>query len=731
MTSPLITTFSILIFSTFLTAQNQPPHRICATDEKAQQVFQTDPTARARFENIQRLLDGRIQNILNRQQRTQAVVTIPVVVHIAISNPALVTDATVQKQLDTLNFYYGSQQPGDSLRVYTSFRSTYGRTEIRFCLAQRTPFNTSTTGITRTTTATTFTAPGSHPNTIVAPWDVTKYLNIWIVNFTDGTLGYAPFPGLYPAGSPNIGYVNDFRAFGAGPGTSSGGYHYNLYNLGKTAVHEIGHYFNLSHPWGNSASNPTCTGTDNCADTPPSDDPTFGCPASPKTNTCSPIDPGVMFQNHMDYADDACMFLFTKDQVTRMTAGLTSPDRSTLLTSNGCQPVIGGPVNRDMSVVAINNPDAECSSNFTPNVTVKNNAVETVTAFSVSYKINNGALQTSTFTGQNIPFNGTASVNLAAASGSTAAGQHTITAFTFNPVSLSGTGDQVPSNDTLTTSFAILGTVASPLIENFTNTLFPPAGWGVYNPDSDQTWKRDITGNNNAGFALMNNYRYNALGQLDYLHTPEITYTGVDSIFMSFDIAAVTRIAPNNTILPMDTVEVLVTTNCGASFTSIYKKWGAALQTINDPVNPQPNEFFPSGPSQWRTEKFDLSGYAPNGPLQFVFRNRNGFGNNIFIDNVNVRTRILPAALKVDGIQLFPSPFTTMFQVWHLQTPTTLRYINVYNTAGQLVWSKLFTGGALKIEDVDMSRNSRGLYIVEMGYTDKSKNVKLKVIKSD
>ncbi len=726
-TSQLLTFLSILVFTTSLKAQAQPTKRICATDEKVNQVFQTDPSARARFENTQRMLDERIRTVLNNQQlRTQAIVTIPVVVHIAITNPNLVTDATVQKQLDTLNFYYGTQPIGDSLRVYTPFRNRFGRTEIRFCLAQRTPFNTSTTGITRTTTSSTFTALGSHPNTIVAPWDVTNYLNIWVVDFTDGTLGYAPFPGTFPVGSPNIGYVNDYRAFGSGAS-----YLYPLYNLGKTAVHEIGHFFNLSHPWGNSGSNPSCTGSDNCADTPPTSDPTFGCPGSPVLNTCSPTDPGIMFQNHMDYADDACMFLFTVNQTTRMTAALVSPDRSTLLTSTGCQPVIGGPVNRDMSVIRINNPDAECNGNFTPNITVRNNAPENVTAFSVSYRINSGAYLTSNFTGQNIPTNGTVSVNLADASTTLSPGTHTITAFTFNPVSLSGIGDQVINNDTLIRSFAVLGTSASGLTENFSTTTFPPDNWGIFNPDASITWKRDVTGNNNSGSALMNNYRYNAPGQLDYLHTPEITFTGVDSISMSFDIAAVTRIAPNNTTLPMDTVEVLITTNCGATFTSIYKKWGVALQTINDPVNAQPTEFFPTNANQWRTEKFDLSSFAPNGPIQIVFRNRNNFGNNVFIDNVNIKTRILPAALKIDGIQLFPSPFTNQFQVWHLQTPTTLRYVNVYNTTGQKVWTKNFNGNALKLIDVDMSRNAVGIYIVEMGYTDKSKNVKLQVVKTN
>ena len=81
------------------------------------------------------------QIVNNRQNRINAIITVPVVVHIGLPDPNLVTNATVLHQLDTLNWSYGDASSTDSLRTYTPFRTTYGRSEIRFCLAQRTPTN--------------------------------------------------------------------------------------------------------------------------------------------------------------------------------------------------------------------------------------------------------------------------------------------------------------------------------------------------------------------------------------------------------------------------------------------------------------------------------------------------------------------------------------------------------------------------------------------------------------
>ena len=92
-----------------------------------QQLFQKDPVARARYQNTQRQLETRIKTVLeNRLNRIQSIINIPVVVHIATANPALITDAIVQNQIDSLNFFYGSQPTSNSLRTYTPFRNTYG-----------------------------------------------------------------------------------------------------------------------------------------------------------------------------------------------------------------------------------------------------------------------------------------------------------------------------------------------------------------------------------------------------------------------------------------------------------------------------------------------------------------------------------------------------------------------------------------------------------------------------
>ncbi|HEX6333409.1 MAG TPA: hypothetical protein VFZ78_04225, partial [Flavisolibacter sp.] len=111
----------------------------CLTDQKMQELFQSDPQARLRYENTQLMLDQKVKQILSnpalKLMKTNAIMTVPVVVHIVYANPTQVTDATVANQIDTLNKYYSGGGPNDSLRVYTPFRTTYGRSQIRFCMA--------------------------------------------------------------------------------------------------------------------------------------------------------------------------------------------------------------------------------------------------------------------------------------------------------------------------------------------------------------------------------------------------------------------------------------------------------------------------------------------------------------------------------------------------------------------------------------------------------------------
>jgi hypothetical protein len=383
---------------------------------------------------------------------------------------------------------------------------------------------------------------------------------------------------------------------------------------------------------------------------------------------------------------------------------------------------------RDLQVVSIDKPKGiECTSGFAAAITVKNKGLETVTAFSIVYRVDNGNIQTTNVTGVNLVREATMSVTLSPAVSGLAPGPHNILVYSINPVTISGTGDMITANDTLRKDFGIPSTVAAPVTEGFESATFPPAGWTVVNPDASITWAKANTGNNSNASVYINNYNYSQPGRMDELYSPQITYTGVDSISLSFDLAAATYSYPGSTAIPLDTLQVLISRDCGNTFTSIYKKWGIELQTIEAPNEAQPLEFFPSSPSQWRTETIDISNFGPDGPIQVVFRNTNNFENNIFIDNINLQTKILPARIKAEGFLVLPNPFQSQFNVWHYQQPSNLRYISVYNSMGQLVWTKQFNN-AQKTEVVDLGGMPAGIYIVQLGYSDK-KSVSRKVVK--
>ncbi|HEY2720232.1 MAG TPA: choice-of-anchor J domain-containing protein, partial [Chitinophagaceae bacterium] len=377
---------------------------------------------------------------------------------------------------------------------------------------------------------------------------------------------------------------------------------------------------------------------------------------------------------------------------------------------------------RDLEVESISHPrGAECSGDVTSSATIKNKGVETITAFSIGYEIDNGTARDTTITGVNLHKNDTLSVLLPGITG-VATGQHVITVYSFNPVSVIGTGDLFTSNDTLQKTFGIAGTVSAPLSEGFESATFPPAGWVDVNTDASISWARTAPGNSSTSSAYVNNFNYAFTNRVDELYTPEITYPLVDSVTLSFDVASAS-LADGS---PTDTLEVLVTKNCGNTFTSVYKKWGTALQTVPTVSG---GAFTPSTPSQWRTETIDLTTIFPSGPIQVIFRNTNNNKNNIFIDNVDLKTRILPARLKREDLLVLPNPFKDQFTVWHYLPPTDLRFIAVYNSTGQIVWFKQYDGNANKQEVVDLSRNSAGVYVVRLIYADANHDATVKIVK--
>lgn len=377
---------------------------------------------------------------------------------------------------------------------------------------------------------------------------------------------------------------------------------------------------------------------------------------------------------------------------------------------------------RDMEVTRLIRPVTECSQNVTPSVVVTNKGSETITGFTLNYSIDGGAPVSANFTGLNIASNATFTATLPVANG-VALGAHNVLAYSTNLITTGGTGDQFAPNDSTRGSFNVLGVQAAPLVEGFEGVV-PPAKWAVNNPDLNVTWSKATTGNNSSGSATMQNFNYagaRLFPQEDRLITPVVTYAGVDSVFMSFDLAAATRRYPGSTQIPLDTLEILVTKDCGTTFTSVWKKWGEDLQTINDPNYSNVLPFNPGG-FDWKKIKMNITAAAGTTAtnLYVAFRSVSNNDNNVYIDNVNISTLTLPARLKAQGYLLYPNPFSGSFTVQHFLPPTDLRYVEVFNARGQLVYRKAFgTGGANSSEGIDLSNLASGVYTVKLGYTNK------------
>ncbi len=242
--------------------------------------------------------------------------SIPVVVHVLFhDDDQNITDEQVASQIDVLNEDYAATN-GDIGQVPGAFADLVGNPGLSFHLARQDPDGRPTEGITRTqVTSADFgvddtmkkAATGGHD-----AWDTTRYLNLWVCGLRDGVLGYAQFPGGDPA---TDGVVIATMAFGRQGSAQA------PFNLGRTATHEIGHYLNLSHIWG-EARVPTCDDTDYVDDTPNQLGPNSGTPSFPKVSCPAAAPNGDMFMNYMDYVDDAAMFMFSTLQVERMHAAL-------------------------------------------------------------------------------------------------------------------------------------------------------------------------------------------------------------------------------------------------------------------------------------------------------------------------------------------------------------------------------------------------------------------------
>jgi hypothetical protein len=224
-------------------------------------------------------------------------ISIPVIVNIIYNTPEEnISDEQIASQIQVLNEDFSKTNP-DVGGVPEEFAGVVADIDIRFTLA-KVNRKSSDKAAWGTRDDMKFSKNGG-----IDVEDPARYLNIWVCNIGGGVLGYAQFPGGRPA---TDGVVVGPLFFG------NTGYLYPPYDKGRTATHEVGHWLNLRHIWGDGP----CGKDDFVADTPASDRYNIGCPVYPTVH-CQSTD---MTMNYMDYSDDACMFMFSNGQKGRMRA---------------------------------------------------------------------------------------------------------------------------------------------------------------------------------------------------------------------------------------------------------------------------------------------------------------------------------------------------------------------------------------------------------------------------
>jgi hypothetical protein len=556
---------------------------------------------------------------------------IPVVIHVihngeSIGNGANIPEAQILSQLKVLNEDF-RRLNADAVNTPPEFAAVAGNMDIEFVLAKRNPDGLATAGINRVhghRASWSINTDDEIALKALSYWPSEDYLNVWVCNMS-GFIGYSQFPvsdlpGL--EGSSNNaftdGVVITYNCFG-----SDADGNFNLdpqYNKGRTTTHEIGHFFGLKHIWGDDIDQ--CTGTDHVDDTPDQKGSTVACPTHPSTTESCNGAP-TMFQNFLDYTDDACMNLFTAGQMERMAVVIeNSPRRKTLLTSTALQDP--DPVPNDMGIRAVLTPSSQqCVTNISPSVQLLNYGNNTVTSVEMTFTLNGVLKETKTFS-LNVAPEQTTTVQFQSQTLTVGDNNLVFEILTTNGVA---DGDASANANIFYFSSYVPYTATVPFAENFDSF---PDDWHVVNPDEQITWEvlPAPRGTLNNKAVALNFFNYEQGGEEDIFYTPLFSLEGKDTAFFFLDRANA------QSEWKEDILKIVVVKGCQAldEGVEVYDRSGAELSTtgkLSTSFKPQQN-------GDWERDFIDLSQFVGQSQLQLAFVAVNDYGNNLYLDNITV-----------------------------------------------------------------------------------------------
>ncbi|HYV92227.1 MAG TPA: serine hydrolase [Chitinophagales bacterium] len=321
--------------------------------------------------------------------------------------------------------------------------------------------------------------------------------------------------------------------------------------------------------------------------------------------------------------------------------------------------------NNDAGISAITNPSGNiCSANITPIVMLKNFGANTLTSVTINYQVDAGTINTYNWAGS---LSSGSAVSVLLPSLNIAAGNHEMNAFTSNP---NGSPEAYPFNDAKEAAF-IINDANSPVTvvaEGFENYNFPPPGW--YRGDDPVIgWGRSVLSPyDGKATAVMNNYNGAYWGGTKYdLILPEVNLSALANPQLSFEYAYRYRSSQK------DSLRIMISTDCGTSWSSLFYTGGVDLASGSDASN-----FYPLA-SDWKFKSIDLSAYS--GDALIKFEDISYGGNNLFIDDVNIGAATGLQQIAADEFaKVFPNPF---------HTTTTIQFNRIIQRGDLFIYNNL------------------------------------------
>ncbi|MEO1517837.1 MAG: T9SS type A sorting domain-containing protein [Bacteroidota bacterium] len=603
---------------------------------------------------LPRMQEAYAQQQSQGAQRGVNTLYIPVVFHIihnAGEQPGEgqnLSDQQIMETMDRLNEDFAALNPSFN-ETPDRFKSSVGNPDIQFCLAAFDPDGNPTTGIERHvyTITGTGTSNNSYENQIKdeVNWDPFRYMNVYTGTIpSPGVGGYAYLPSPSIIGSSTDGIVMNYLST---RGSSS------------TLTHEVGHYLGLPHTFNGDS----CGADDGISDTPNQRENT-----NDVTNiNCSqgfPIGPMTcgsdehMFINYMDYTSESCVTSFSNGQIAIMRSVLSDAPVNPTGGSYGSRLAMANSVrtaclffDNDAGVTDIYTPAfSNCADLdiLTPEVRLVNFGFDFLTTVKIHYQINGGTPVTMNYT-TNLPPGGVENVTLQSFV-TPAAGTHEIRVYTTEP---NGVPDEQVDNDTTSWIFIVADKTPfdNALFEDFTSGIDKteplanlPSGMVSYNEDGDEfgwEWNAISTPDLNLqGSIRFKNYvdpqdRQGRRNKLDYFVSPNYDFTNITGGKINFDLAYAQWInqAMDPSSVRGDSLFVMVSTDCGATFDNIAFSGGGTDIATSGPTNAA---FLPVTTAQWRNIEVDLSAYSGLPNVSIAIVNKSGQGNYLYIDNVNI-----------------------------------------------------------------------------------------------